>query len=94
MFLQNAIAMVVTSSAAAEALAGGLGNILHVVYTPLRDAVASLDTSQERWMLYLDSDSPAEDHCWAMLDVLGLLVLGMSSSTEAVRAAPLRLVGG
>ncbi len=66
--------------------------MLHIVHTPMPDTVARLDTSRERWVLYLDSDSPPEDLCWAMLDVLGVLVDGRYTSATVRPATHLRLV--
>jgi hypothetical protein len=80
--LHGGVALPIHSPAAAEVLASGLSTMLDIVRTPLCDAVARLDTSVERWVLYLDSDSPAEDHCWAMLGVLDVLVLGVHAVTD------------
>jgi hypothetical protein len=84
--------MVISSLAAAEVLAGGLGYVLHVVHTPMPDTVARLDTSREKWVLYLDSDSPPEDLCWAMMDVLDVLVDGRYTSAHVRPATHLHLV--
>jgi hypothetical protein len=84
--------MVISSLAAAEVLASGLGNVLHVVHTPMPDTVARLDTSPARWVLYLDSDSPPEDLCWAMMDVLDVLVDGRYGSAHIRPATHLHLV--
>ncbi len=43
-------------------------------------------------MLYIDSDSPPEDLCWAMLDVLGVLVEGRHATPYARPVPHLRLV--
>ncbi len=88
----SAIPMVFTSPAAAEVLASGLNSMLRVVYTPMRDTVARLDTSHAQWVLHLDLDSPAEDHCWAMLDVLGVLACGTDATSCAHPVARLHLV--
>lgn len=84
--------MVISSPAAAEVLASGLSCMFHVVHTPMPETVARLDTSRERWVLYLDSESPPEDLCWAMLDVLGVLVHGRYATMDARPVARLRLV--
>lgn len=84
--------MTITSPADRDVLAGGLSSELYVVYTPLRDIVARLDTSHARCVLYLDSDSPAEDHRWALLDVLHLLGAGPHAAVDG-RPPRLRLVG-
>ena len=88
----RAISMAISSSAAANVLVSGLRNLLHVVYTPMHDTVASLDTSPQKWVLHLDSDSPAEDHCWAMFDVLRILILGAQEAEWAIPAPRLRLL--
>lgn len=67
---------------AADALVRGLRRMFVVTYTPLPLVVARLDTSQEAWVLYLDSDSPPEDHCWAMEDLLRVLILGGGAATS------------
>lgn len=84
--------MGLSSSAAAQVMAYGLCRLVEVVYTPMPDVVARLDPADHGWVLTLDSDSPPEDHCWAMVDVLKLLTLGPSATEWAVPAARLRLV--
>jgi hypothetical protein len=84
--------MVISSPAAVEVLVSGLRHVLHVVNTPMPDTVAKLDTSRERWVLYLDSDSPSEDLCWAMLDVLSVLVHGRDAPSYARPVPHLSLV--
>lgn len=84
--------MVISTPAAAEVLASGLSNMVHVVHTPMPHTVARLDTSCDRWVLYLDSDSPPEDLCWAMLGVLGVLVHGRDATSSARPVTRLRLV--
>jgi hypothetical protein len=79
-------------AAAADALVGGLRTILSVTYVPLIDSVARLDTTTPTWILYLDSDSPVEDHCWAMIDVLKVLTLGVGAAASARHAPRLALV--
>jgi hypothetical protein len=86
--------MVISSPAAVEVLVSGLSHMLRVVNTPMPDTVAKLDTSSERWVLYLDSDSPPEDLCWAMLDVLGVLVHGRHATSYARPVTHLRLLPG
>jgi hypothetical protein len=84
--------MVISSPAAVEVLVSGLSHMIHVVNTPMPDVVARLDTSRERWVLYIDSDSPPEDLCWAMLDVLGVLVHGRRAASYARPVPHLSLV--
>lgn len=84
--------MVISSPAAVEVLVSGLSHMFHVVNTPMPDTVARLDTSREEWVLYLDSDSPPEDLCWAMLDVLHVLVHGPCAALDARPVTHLRLV--
>ena len=84
--------MVISSPTAAEVLAGGLSYMLHVVHTPMPHSVAKLDTSSDRWVLYLDSDSPPEDLCWAMLGVMGVLVQGRDATSSARPVTRLHLV--
>lgn len=79
-------------NAAAAVLVSGLSSILHVAYTPMPDMVARLDTSGQEWVLHLDPDSPAEDHCWAMLDMLHVLILGRHAAGSALPAPRLHLV--
>ncbi len=76
----------------AAALVRGLRTMIDVSFVPLQDAVARLDTCAPTWVLYLDSDSPADDHCWAMLDVLRVLTLGPEAAVSAVPAPRLHLI--
>ena len=76
-----------------QALVEGLETSIHVVFTPLSDVVARLDTTGDTKVLYLDCDSPPEDHCWALREVLGLLALGPDAVGAAVPAPRMRLVG-
>ncbi len=76
----------------AQALINGLRPMIDVSYRPLHDTVARFDTTMPRWRLYLDSDSPAEDHCWVLLDVLKVLTLGADAETSAIHSPRLRLV--
>ncbi len=82
--------MPLDSPATADALISGLRDILTVTYTPLTHVVGRLDTSTPTWVLYLDSDSAREDHCWVLLDVLNILTFGIEAATSA--APSLRLV--
>jgi hypothetical protein len=91
-FRRRATEMVLNSPAAAEVLASGLRNMLRVVYSPMPDTVARLDTSRTPWVLQLDPESPAEDHCWAMLEVLGVLAHGADATRCATPATRLRLI--
>lgn len=74
--------------AAVRSLLVELRALIDVRYTAMPDLVARLDMEQDGWVLHLDPDSPPEDLCWAMLDVLGLLT-GPSSGVR--RAATPRL---
>lgn len=53
--------------------------------------VARLNMSQPEWVLYLGSESPPEDQCWALLDVLTILVHG-ADPAPALPAPRLHLV--
>lgn len=71
----------------------GAGRTLHLRYVAMPDTVARLDTTHPEWVLYLDTDSPAEDHCWAMLDVWRIVTLGLHAAHSATPSRPLlRLV--
>jgi hypothetical protein len=80
------------SPEATLALVEGLRSILTVTYVPLSGLVAVLDTTTSVWALHLDSDSPPEDHCWAMIDVLEVLRLGPDAARHGKRALPPRSV--
>jgi hypothetical protein len=80
------------SPEAASTLVDILRDLLHVAFVPMPDAVARLDISEHDWILYLDSDSPAEDHCWAMLDVLSVLTNGRDAAEWAVPGRWLHVV--
>ena len=82
----------VGSLGVAHVLLGGLSDIVQVSYRPLRDAVARLDSRSDGSVLYLDPDSSTEDQCWAMLDALRVLILGVGAAESATPAARLRLV--
>ena len=85
----------VTAAAAGDdvrALVASLESVVHVVFTPMPDAVARLDTSGPVKVLYLDRDSPPEDHRWALGEVRRFLALGPAATTAAVPAPRLRLV--
>lgn len=81
-----------TTDADVQALVAGLESAIHVVFTPMSDVVARLDTSGRVKVLYLDCDSPPEDHRWALWDVLRFLALGLGATNAAVPAPRLRLV--
>jgi hypothetical protein len=51
--------------------------------------VAVLDTTTSAWVLSLDSASSADDHCWALLDVLKILSSGVEAA-ESARSVPTR----
>jgi hypothetical protein len=84
--------MTTRSSAAAQALVEGLRSMLTVTYAPLTANVAQLDTTSAVWLLELDSGSPPEDQCWAMIDVLLVLSLGPQKAEFAQVGPRLRLV--
>ena len=84
--------MVTSRSAGALALLRSLRVLLTVSVQPLPLVVARLDTTATPWVLYLDSDSSDQDQCWAMIDVLRVLTLGLPAAESAVHAPPLRLV--
>jgi hypothetical protein len=75
-----------------RALVEALRSVLDVVFTPMPDVVARLDTGGRVPVLYLDRDSPPEDHHWALCDVLRFLALGRAATTAAVPAPRLRLI--
>jgi len=80
------------SPASAQTLINRLHPLIAVSYQPLHDTVARLDTTTRRWLLHLDSDSPAEDHCWVLLDVITILTCGANAATSATPTPRLRLV--
>jgi hypothetical protein len=84
--------MNVRSSAAARVLLTSLRCVLTVSFVPLGGNVARLDTSTEHWLLELDSGSSADDHCWAMIDVLRILSFGVEGAEFARQTPRLRLV--
>lgn len=63
--------------------------LLEVAYRPLDDTVARLDPDLR--VLWLDTDSPPEDHCWALAQALGLMMIGSRARTDATAARRLRL---
>jgi len=82
-----------TQTVAAErVLVHGLRAVLTVSYAPLADDVALLDTTADTWTLELDTGSSAEDHCWAMLDLLKILSFGVHAADFATPSPSLRLV--
>ncbi len=74
-------------STSAHVLVDGLRTMITVNYVPMPDLVAVLDTTAAAWVLSLDSGSPSEDHCWAMLDVLEVLAFGAQAAESATRVA-------
>lgn len=81
-----------TTTADVQALVTSLEGALQVVFTPMPDTVARLDTTGPVKVLYLDSDSPPEDHCWALWEVLRFLALGAGALHAAIPAPRMRLV--
>jgi len=65
---------------------------LRVAYRPLDDAVALLDTSSPDWVIYLDSESPSEDHIWALLEALEIVTEAIDTAPTAATARHLRVV--
>jgi hypothetical protein len=84
--------MCTSCSTSANILVDGLRTVLTVAYVPMTDLVAVLDTTAPSWVLSLDSGSPAEDHCWAMLDVLKVLAFGVHAAESATSTPRLFLV--
>jgi hypothetical protein len=80
------------STAAAGVLAEGLGQLADVIYVPMADAVARLESASGRPVLYLDTDSPVEDLSWAMMEALRALTFGLDSISSARRVRRLRSV--
>lgn len=74
----------------ASGLAQGLADVLTVDYQPLGDTVARFD--HHSMHLVLDRDSPAGDHCWAMLQVIHLLAFGDRVGTDARPCRHLRVL--
>jgi hypothetical protein len=83
--------MIDPSSAGARALVTSLRTVLTVTFVPLAGNVARLDTTTPDWLLELDSGSSADDHCWAMIDVLRILSFGVEGAEYAQTPRP-RLV--
>ena len=79
-------------TASARALVDGLRSVLAVSYVPLAGLVAVLDTTTTAWVLSLDSGSSAEDQCWALLDVLKVLSLGVDAAEGARKVRALCVV--
>jgi hypothetical protein len=92
--LPGAAATEVAIGVDVRALIAGLDREIHVVFTPMSDVVARLDTSGPVKVLYLDCDSPPEDHRWALREVLRVLALGLGAMNAAVPAPRLRVVRG
>ena len=90
--LPGATAAGPTTSADVQALIAGLEGALDVVFTPMPDVVARLVTTGPVTVLHLDSDSPPEDHRWALWEALRFLALGLAATEAAVPAPRLRLV--
>ena len=61
--------------------------MLAVSYVPLTGLVAVLDTTSRIWVLSLDSDSSAGNHCRALLEVLEILAYGVDAA-DAGRTVP------
>lgn len=80
------------SSDIVAVLINGFRDLLRVTYTPLHDTVARLEMSGRHWVLYLDSDSPAEDHCWVIAEVMNVLIHGPTTARWAVPGRCLHLV--
>lgn len=81
-----------TISADVLALIASLEGAIRVVFIRMSDVVARLDTRGREKVLYLDCDSPPEDHRWALWEVLRFLALGLEAVNAAVPVPRLRLV--
>ncbi len=81
-----------STRATVDALVAGLERLIDVVFTPLADVVARLDTTGQVKVLYLDSDSPPGDQCWALTDALRVLALGETTAARVVPAQRVYLV--
>lgn len=79
-------------SCSTQILVDSLRSTVSIAYAPLARVVARLDTTRPMWVLTLDTDSPSEDHCWAMLDVLKVLNRGRHAAEYARTTTPLSLV--
>lgn len=79
---------------AVDALRTRLLDIVHISETPMRDAVARLDTRGSEPVLYLDPNSPPEDQVWAMRDVLRILHDGPEAGQHAIPTPNLHLIHG
>ena len=75
-----------------DMLISELRDLLRVTLTPLHDTVARLEISERHRVLYLDSNSPAEDHCLVMFEVLSVLLHGPTTARWAVQGRRLHLV--
>ncbi|MBC8090969.1 MAG: hypothetical protein H7Y15_03330 [Pseudonocardia sp.] len=80
------------TSAAAEGLVESRRHLAEVVHLPMHDSVARLEATERGWVLYLDTDSPAEDRCWAMIDVLRVLAGASEGPVSAVPQQRIYLV--
>jgi hypothetical protein len=80
------------TSAAAEELVEGVRTLAGVVYTSMRDSVARLESTENGWVLYIDTDSSHEDRCWAMAGVLRLLASGSAEPVCTIPRQGIRLV--
>ena len=78
----------------AQVLASSLRAMVTVSFEPMVDLVARLDTTTSTWVLTLDPDSPPEDQCWAMIDVLRVLTSGADAAQYGTSVPRLRLVRG
>lgn len=81
-----------TTTADVQALVSRVRGAIRVVLTPMPDVVARLDTTGRVKVVYLDCDSPPEDQCWALREVIRVLALGPAASGAAVPAPRMRLV--
>ncbi len=75
-----------------RALVDSLRTVVSINYAHLARVVARLDTTGTTWVLTLDIDSPAEDHWWAMVDVVKVLKRGAHAAEHARTTPHLSLV--
>lgn len=78
-------------SITADLLAQCLERLASIDYAELPDCVARLDLGAVP-VLYLDINSPPEDHCWALAEALGALTFGPQHAVGARTRRCLRLV--
>lgn len=78
---------------AIDILEEGVARLADVEHVPLPHSVARLDMGGVRPLLLLDSGSPEEDRCWALMDALRALAFGPHTAESARFVRRLRAVG-